>query len=1344
MYYRLPILLMIAWSAPTILLSQVSNSYQKYFEEAYQRYPTIPSGLLEAVAYTNSRMQHLRPEEMQPSCQGLPAYYGVMGLIEDGKGYFNNTLPKISRLSGYTIEEIKEDPRINILAYAAAYSALQRSRRLLTRSVENHEPLISELSEIPNDNTDHNNFAKDQHFYSILKEMEEPHTTTTTRSNQKFNYRRIFGTERFQLLDASSLEIRTNRNIPNEVLPFDEESSPFRCTRVERQADFPGAVWATANTRNYGPRNGNPILQVAIHTIQGSYASAISWFKNPNARVSAHYIIRAMDGQITQMVCENDQAYHVRTSNNTSIGIEHEGFIDDGVAWYTPEMYENSAALVRDIAQRHGIDPLKLFGGPATDGLRTLSNACYRIKGHQHFEDNTHTDPGPHWDWDRYYRLVNGKPEVQRFTNAQGNVKQLNYDNLTRRAYLIDPPGNSPVVLRFTEFDLEGSVNNPFDYIDVYDGPDENGRKLGRFSGTQSPGNLVANSGKAYIEFRSDCQVSKRGWALDYTISNVNLDCPPLQNFEVINTFALGAQMRWQGNTNAKEYVIKVRRDNTSMPWRQFQSQESEFIVSGLGANSSYEWEIQSICGVDMVSPPVGGKFTTPSIGRVGSPKVYIIPSEKGKFTDSGGEIAGYTTEEAFIYSIRLTKPGRIKLTFDVFDTEAEYDILTLYDGQNTNARVIGNYSGELQPFSVVSSGNALTAKFVSDKRTESRGWSANWELMAPGDEVDRPDNQIPSNGVFNPQLTYSPVAPTTRPLLVNEYRGNMNVTFDDQNRIGREIDTRFYLVSQYEAGNWVGNPEAGFFFDTFTKGYVQDWKPVNGRWIVNNDRLFQLDESTSNSNIYAYLNQQSGQSYLYHWQARMEGSNTNQRSGLHFFADDPEATQRGTSYFVWFRNTDTGDKVEIYKTVDNRFDLKMEKRISLKDGGVYDYKTVYNPNNGRIEVYINNEFVISWTDPDPIKKGEAISIRSGDCRLEVDNLSVYQSRGPAARVTAGPQQDNDIIVDQSDRAGKRFSIHSVVLDPPTNTQSRWSEVSQAESRVFLAVSPQPENDVDVPTDENILRSSYNDDFMLDLSEAGYFVLPANYDGRRWSANQTLGFFYDDFDRIGLASHWSPISGNWIQESGHLLQNDERNTNSNVSALLSQFAGEVYLYHWKTKIVTRGDNKRFGLHFFASDGNQSNRGDSYLVWFRNHTERADKVELYKSEANQLNIPKKEAPIELSEDRWYDCKVLFDSGMGLIEVYLNDRMVLNWEDTDSLFAKGAYISLRTGSAKVQFDDLRVYKQFPTPNPIITVGTRPTDMVRFRSAGNQPALRVFLTAPQSATDWGVVEMGEAKIQ
>ena len=69
--------------------------------------------------------------------------------------------------------------------------------------------------------------------------------------------------------------------------------------------EYPEALWVGANSSNYSTgRSGETIQYVIIHVMQGSYAGSISWFQNPAARSSAHYMLRSSDGEITQMVSE--------------------------------------------------------------------------------------------------------------------------------------------------------------------------------------------------------------------------------------------------------------------------------------------------------------------------------------------------------------------------------------------------------------------------------------------------------------------------------------------------------------------------------------------------------------------------------------------------------------------------------------------------------------------------------------------------------------------------------------------------------------------------------------------------------------------------------------------------------------------------------------------------------------------------------------------------------------------------------------------------------------------------------------------------------------------------------
>ena len=1363
--------------------AQVDNPYLPYFQEAYSKYPSVPQGLLEAVAYTNTRLQHLTPAKTVSSCQDLPQYFGVMGLVEDGKGYFNNSLQRVAQLSGFSVAEIKADPRINILAYAAAYARMQESKRVVSRNASNHSDVVAALSEIPQDGSDHNQFACDQQFYAILKEIERPHSRGALRSRQVFNYESIFGKERYQELTAPALRVTTNRGLNNS-----DTHSPFTCTQANGLADYANALWASANSNNYGARNGAPVEYIAIHTIQGSYASAISWFKNRRARVSAHYVVRSSDGQITQMVCESDKAYHVRpykeknkvveNYNGKSIGIEHEGFINDGHVWYTDAMYRSSATLVKDLCKRHGINPLQAFGGPPISGIRSLGDKCYRIKGHQNFKGNDHIDPGPHWNWDRFYRLINPTPKPEKFTAKRGEIfdpggKSGTYPDQARRTYLIQPKGSNLIKLRFMAFDMEGDTKNFYDYLDIYDGTDPNGKFLGRFTGSKIPGELEAQSGSVFIEFRSDCQINKSGWHIRYISERGRPSCPPVSDLKAEKPFALGATLTWAEARGANHYLVRIRRRNLDNQWTYYQTNQPYLTATGLGANALYQWQVQAVCGQGDSSAVMGKDFVTPPIvSQSGSPQSYTIRLTQGLFHDSGSTHGSYASNEAYVYRILPPTGRRIELDFEEFETEEGEDIMTIYDGTNTNASVIGKYSGTDSPGRIVSSGRGLTITFTSDRRTVAKGWKASWKTLGVSPEEENvvvnpekptptpgetpttpttpttPSEPSPDLGPFSPDLTYSNRNPETTPKLNVSYNSSFKFSFNDRDRSARGLANRFYNIAQMSASGFRSNSRVGMLYDDFDKGLSRIWNSAAGTWTVLNGRLIQSDESLGNTNLHTDLTQVRDDVYVYHWQARMTGSGNNKRSGIHFFASRPELPDRGNSYFVWFREANTGDKIEIYKTINDQFDLKVRRTIELESGKVYDYKVIYNPTKGRMEVYINNRFTASWNDPNPLRTGKGFSFRSGNCRLIIDHLRVYKSRGSTVEVNVGKGLSNDVVV--SDQPNTKVQVSSLVVD----RNIRWSPVSQVETLINPEETAPEESPTLPPTTDNgtpstptpagtFLRPSYAGDFDLRFDPTNSFYLVSYFSGNQWTTNPNAGFIHEDFNENTLAPGSNVAAGEWKQQNGVLAQTSEAATNSNLYLPLSQQNSGVYLYQWKARIVSVGNNKRFGIHIFCSDGSLTNRGDSYMIWFRNNEDRADRVEIYRTDNNQYHL-KKQNNIQLEKNTWYNCKVLYDGRSGKITIFLNDVPVLSWKDERPPLASGKHISFRTGGSHVQFDDLKVFQQTLTGSETITVGTADLDMLPFRSRDKQLEARVLLTAQDSRGKWQAIRVEETKIR
>ncbi|MCL6299568.1 N-acetylmuramoyl-L-alanine amidase [Streptomyces kronopolitis] len=158
---------------------------------------------------------------------------------------------------------------------------------------------------------------------------------------------------------------------------------------------YPARQWVPASPSNYTAADRPtqyPVEMVVIHVTQETYAHTLKLFANPAHKAAAHYVLRSADGHLAQCVSERNVAWHAGNwdYNTRSIGIEHEGWIDDP-AWFTDTLYARSARLTAAICDRYSIPKDR-----------------EHIIGHVEVPGSDHTDPGQFWDWPRYLQLVNG------------------------------------------------------------------------------------------------------------------------------------------------------------------------------------------------------------------------------------------------------------------------------------------------------------------------------------------------------------------------------------------------------------------------------------------------------------------------------------------------------------------------------------------------------------------------------------------------------------------------------------------------------------------------------------------------------------------------------------------------------------------------------------------------------------------------------------------------------------------------------------------------------------------------------------------------------------------------
>lgn len=413
-----------------------------------------------------------------------------------------------------------------------------------------------------------------------------------------------------------------------------------------------------------------------------------------------------------------------------------------------------------------------------------------------------------------------------------------------------------------------------------------------------------------------------------------------------------------------------------------------------------------------------------------GYPELWNLIEEKftdchtycsGNFNDSGGPQGNYRNNENSVFTLASPDPGgQITLSFTSFNTEANYDFVRIYDGANTSSPLLGTFSGNINPGTFTSSGNALTIRFTSDNATLAPGWEINWYCGC---------NHV-----------------TAIEPLETQYNNDFTAYFTETGNCNAGVKYGFYQTQQSWGGAWRSNNNIGFFNDDFTATALHpDWQSASGNWQITDGSVWQTDDSNSNTNLFTPVHQFGTEVWLFHWRAKAAGSDVySRRAGMHFFASDGNATNRGNSYFAFARFDD--DKAQIYKVTGNTFELMANADFDFAPNQWYDFKTIYNPVSGLIELYVNNALATSWTDPEPYLTGEYISLRTGNSKAYFDFVRVYRARSNQENISVGNSPTDEV---------NQTAHECRILSLSNYSDNKWSNLAQAETGIAFTVNTQ-------------------------------------------------------------------------------------------------------------------------------------------------------------------------------------------------------------------------------------------------------------------------------------------------
>jgi gliding motility-associated-like protein len=280
------------------------------------------------------------------------------------------------------------------------------------------------------------------------------------------------------------------------------------------------------------------------------------------------------------------------------------------------------------------------------------------------------------------------------------------------------------------------------------------GGLAGSYWGTVIPGPFESSSpdGCLTFRFRSDGSVNLAGWAANVTCAPPPT-CVKPTNVTLTTITSNSATISWNQPTNpdssvASAWEILALPCGSPLPTATtpgfVSAPTNPFVLTGLSPTTCYTFYVRAVCSPTDSSAYSGGVNGTTQVAP---------PICGGVYTDAGGSAANYPNNSDSTVTICPTNPGEIvTVTFTIFNTEATWDGLYVFDGNSITAPQItstngaGNVPGGLPgsfwgnltganlpgPFESSSPDGCLTFRFRSDGSVNNPGWVANVSCGPP------------------------------------------------------------------------------------------------------------------------------------------------------------------------------------------------------------------------------------------------------------------------------------------------------------------------------------------------------------------------------------------------------------------------------------------------------------------------------------------------------------------------------------------------------------------------------------------------------------------------------------
>uniref|UniRef100_A0A8C1I6Q0 Cubilin (intrinsic factor-cobalamin receptor) n=1 Tax=Cyprinus carpio TaxID=7962 RepID=A0A8C1I6Q0_CYPCA len=334
---------------------------------------------------------------------------------------------------------------------------------------------------------------------------------------------------------------------------------------------------------------------------------------------------------------------------------------------------------------------------------------------------------------------------------SRGKIESLNFPNdypsRANCSWTIQASMGNTINYTFITFEVEDNVGCAYDYVKLYDGPNDQATLIGTFCGNTPPPASTTTGTSLHIVFRSDMSISYRGFQMDWyqngcggelsgptgaftspgypnkypanreciwhiqtspgssisiTILEFDVEYHPDCNYDKLEVYGgpdlSSPRLAQLCTTRPPSNPLQVASTGNTVTVRF----KSDGVVSGRGFNATWV-EVPGGCG---------GIVTAPN-GEIHSPQ---YPSNYPDNVDCS-------------WVITVDVGHRVFFNFTDLDLESQsscsFDYVAIHDGHHESSPLLGKFCGVSRPSPITSTRNVIYVRFRSDHSQNRKGFSA-------------------------------------------------------------------------------------------------------------------------------------------------------------------------------------------------------------------------------------------------------------------------------------------------------------------------------------------------------------------------------------------------------------------------------------------------------------------------------------------------------------------------------------------------------------------------------------------------------------------------------------------